>query len=331
MKIFSLYECCIPVKGAKVSIICDLQRGNYMYISQGLYEILTVHKNEEIDTIKSNYETSIHDTIDEYFEYLIENEWGFWNDEVEAFPPLDLTFEQPETINNAIIDSNFSSNHNFEKIFLELDYLGCKFLELRFFDSISSDDLDNILSYTNGYQFRNISIYIKYDENEIIDDLIRLVRKYPSIGYLFVHSSPERKTYSEKILRNLIYLKDNITESSCCGNIGLPTFAINTDFFLESQKYNNCLNKKISIDVDGYIKNCPSMTKNYGISDSNSLIETAFKKKFQSFWHIRKDQIMICKDCQFRYICSDCRAYLDNVYEKPVKCKYDPYEHKWLD
>ncbi|HLT42986.1 MAG TPA: hypothetical protein VKZ95_09805, partial [Sphingobacteriaceae bacterium] len=40
----------------------------------------------------------------------------------------------------------------------------------------------------------------------------------------------------------------------------------------------------------------------------------------------------VCKDCEFRYICQDCRAYLknsDDLYSKPLKCTYNPYEGVW--
>jgi len=37
------------------------------------------------------------------------------------------------------------------------------------------------------------------------------------------------------------------------------------------------------------------------------------------------------KDCEFRYICHDCRAHTQNEekYSKPLKCKYNPYEAIW--
>jgi radical SAM protein with 4Fe4S-binding SPASM domain len=49
-------------------------------------------------------------------------------------------------------------------------------------------------------------------------------------------------------------------------------------------------------------------------------------------WEITKNQIEICKDCELRYICQDCRAYTideNNKYSKPLKCKYDQYQAVW--
>lgn len=94
---------------------------------------------------------------------------------------------------------------------------------------------------------------------------------------------------------------------------------------------NSCLNKKIAIDKSGFIKNCPSSRKIYGHITETKLIDV-IDEQFSSVWKINKDQIKECKDCEFRYICTDCRAYLKDscdIYSKPEKCKYNPYEGIW--
>jgi hypothetical protein len=54
--------------------------------------------------------------------------------------------------------------------------------------------------------------------------------------------------------------------------------------------------------------------------------------RFRSAWHIKKDMIKKCRDCEFRYACTDCRAYLEDpqdILSKPLKCGYDPYTGTW--
>lgn len=76
------------------------------------------------------------------------------------------------------------------------------------------------------------------------------------------------------------------------------------------------------------------MSHNYG-NVSNTLLQDALKHKdFKKYWNINKDRIDVCKDCEFRYICTDCRAYIeepDNIYSKPLKCGYDPYTNQWQE
>lgn len=47
------------------------------------------------------------------------------------------------------------------------------------------------------------------------------------------------------------------------------------------------------------------------------------------YGHIKKDDIEICKDCEFRYICTDCRVQVDHKYARPNTCIYNPYTNLW--
>jgi len=100
----------------------------------------------------------------------------------------------------------------------------------------------------------------------------------------------------------------------------------------ENKLYNGCLNRKIAIDEDGYIKNCPSMARAFGHHRDMSLLRVALDNQFRHLWSINKDKIKQCQDCEFRYACTDCRAYLEDPHDilsKPLKCGYDPYKGRW--
>ena len=47
--------------------------------------------------------------------------------------------------------------------------------------------------------------------------------------------------------------------------------------------------------------------------------------------NISKNDVEVCKDCEYRYLCLDCRPDSLNgkLYEKPWYCTYDPYSGKW--
>src|SRR5690606_41800509 len=98
--------------------------------------------------------------------------------------------------------------------------------------------------------------------------------------------------------------------------------------------HNSCLNRKISIDAEGNIKNCPSMSESFGNVQDTSLLEAIEKPGFKKYWNITKDKIHVCKDCEFRYICTDCRAYINDpadILSKPLKCGYNPYTGEWSE
>ena len=111
-------------------------------------------------------------------------------------------------------------------------------------------------------------------------------------------------------------------------------FVVNMEHFSEAQDHNTCLNRKISIDAHGTIRNCPAFSISYGNVRSVRLAEAVGLKTFQDPWKIRKDDIKICRSCEFRYICTDCRAFLSDssdVLSKPATCSYDPSSAAWSD
>ncbi len=51
-----------------------------------------------------------------------------------------------------------------------------------------------------------------------------------------------------------------------------------------------------------------------------------------NFWKISKDYIENCKDCEYRYVCRDCRPVCmkeDNIFAKGNNCSYNPYKGIW--
>lgn len=72
----------------------------------------------------------------------------------------------------------------------------------------------------------------------------------------------------------------------------------------------------------------------YGNIYDTSLEAALEDPEFLAYWQITKDQISTCKDCEFRHMCTDCRAYLDDPADrlsKPLKCGYNPYDGSWQD
>ncbi|MGK9119045.1 grasp-with-spasm system SPASM domain peptide maturase [Olivibacter jilunii] len=328
-KYFILYSCCIPVKGAKRSIVCDLQRENYLNIPNVLYYILTKFQRRSIEFIKDFFDRQQDKTIDEYFEYLIENEYGFFSDSYERFPKVDLSkFYNYQKITNAIVDYDDNSKHDIGSIVEQLSELFCESLELRFFSFRSMSFLDTLSKYLEGSTLRSVQLIFPFGEGIDEKNLIDLQNKNPRIKRIIVHSSPYSKIV-ETVNMIIYFSKDKVISENCCGVVSSWYFSINTASFSEAKSFNSCLNKKVSIDKNGLIKNCPSMEMSFGKVGEVSIENAIDLPGFKDLWQINKDKIEVCSDCEFRYICQDCRAYRsnpENMLSKPLKCSYNPYE-----
>jgi len=333
--IFNLFANCIPVKGARRSIICDIQRGDFKFIPNALYELLTIHKGKTLSNIKAAYNNEYNNYIDEYFKFLQQHEFGFWSDEPEAFPPINLDWEHTSIITNAIVDVDAHSDHNYIAIAAELDELDCKALQLRVYDGITGTTLENMLIPFKLSRLRSIELMLKFIPSVSLEALNNLCEKNQRISSIIVHSAPfNQKNAAVNMKVPILYSTEEIKDHSHCGVVNPSYFVVNITSFMESINHNNCLNRKISIDIKGNIKNCPSLPKSYGNIKDGSLKEAIQADGFTDFWSISKDQIEICCDCEFRYICLDCRAFLKQAelnLSKPLKCNYDPYSATWLD
>ncbi len=331
---FLLFANCIPVKGAKRSIICDLQLNRYRFVPNLLFEIINNNRNKTLEQIKSKYDGDNVEGIDLFFNLLVKENWGFYTDTPNLFPPLDLTWDSPLKVSNCIIDINDKSKFNVLSVIKQLIEINCEALQIRVFNETNIELLKKISDIISESSILCLEIIIRYSKSINPKDLLQLVSFNPRIRQITVFNSPQKKIISNTLLNLgfISYVEDSVSDASHCGVVNNYYFDTNIQLFTESQKHNNCLNKKISIDTNGDIKNCPSMTTSFGNVQNTTLQEALNKKEFYKYWNINKDQIKVCKDCEFRYICTDCRAYTQNpsdIYSKPAKCSYNPYEATW--
>jgi len=335
-QVFNLFANCLPVKGNKRSIICDVYRERFRFIPNSLYFILTKFKDSTIIEIMEYFKHENDEQINEYFNFLQQNEFGFFCDKSERklFPKLNIDHGNSSDITNCIIDINKNSTYDFEQLFLELESLHCRFWQIRVYGDFKLEEIEKIIVLCKNIHLNSIHLIIPYNKSINQDKILQFYNRYP-IARIDFYSVPltEIEKYNEFCKSYPIrFFEKEISNETHCGKINDYYFNLTLKLFCESQLYNTCLNQKISIDTNGEIKNCPSMSKSYGNFKNTTLHKALSKKGFKEVWNINKDKIVVCKDCEFRHICTDCRAYVedpDDIYSKPLKCGYNPYTTKW--
>lgn len=334
---FILFADCIPVKGFNRSIICDTKSNNFYFIPNGLYDLLETYNGKSIQDIKNDFEYQYHEIIDEYFDFLICNRLLFFHSNPALFPKMGTAWNSSSLITNIIIDYD-EVLHDFNVLLPQFESLKCSYIQLRFYKKISLDYINSIVEALKKEKSRIVSIdfIMPYYDNFNLEELNRLVLENSRIHSVILFNSPLDKSYNplRKKMGYVTLVKRNVINEKHCGIINEEYFYSNIKLYSESQHHNTCLNKKLSIDKEGNIKNCPSMTTSFGNIKNTTLTEALDKPDFKKYWNITKDEIDICKDCEFRHICTDCRAYLEepeNSFSKPLKCGYDPYSNKWSD
>ncbi len=328
---YLLFSNCISVSGWNRSIICDLQYRNYHLIPNSLFQILNKHKGVFDSRIFDEYD-DFKNVIHEYLQFLKQNNLVFQTSTSVRFPKFPLVFESPSIVNNAIIDVKKNSNFSIFNIIGELNKFTSQAVHFRLFDKFNCNEILSILEPTRFSKIRSIELTLKYNEDLSIADLDIIYRYNARITKITIFNSINNEIKYLQINSKIpvLFRKDFVFKN--CGAIHPILFLINNMHFTESQHFNTCLNQKICIDVDGNIKNCPSMERSFGNIKDITLEEAINMPGFKDLWGIRKDDIDVCKDCEFRYMCTDCRCFIkksDDIYSQPAKCLYNPYIAKW--
>ncbi|PTT22996.1 grasp-with-spasm system SPASM domain peptide maturase, partial [Chryseobacterium sp. HMWF028] len=192
------------------------------------------------------------------------------------------------------------------------------------------------LNLLNDSSINEVSVVVNYDLQ-----LVKFVREnHYKISNKFLHfvlHSSNKQGFESFDHVHLSIIKNKINIPLSCGLIDLKNINLNRNFYLEAKQHNSCLHKKIAVDIEGNIKNCPSMSQSFGNISDTTLENALNHSEFKKYWNLTRDSIEVCKDCEFRYICTDCRAYTEQTTvnkerldtSKPLKCGYNPYTGGW--
>ena len=111
-----------------------------------------------------------------------------------------------------------------------------------------------------------------------------------------------------------------------------PKFKITKTQYIKNHFFNSCWCSKVAITSDGDVLPC-IFSRDFVIGNikKNSLKE--LHGEILKKWSITKNKIEECKECEYKYACSDCRPLAiginGGVFSKYPRCCYSPREGVW--
>ncbi|UZT96930.1 grasp-with-spasm system SPASM domain peptide maturase [Chryseobacterium fluminis] len=337
MTYFNLFSNIMITEGACRMLISDLQRNTSELYPLELYYFIEELKVCSIEVILKKYDQESQGAVQEYLDLLLEKEYGFIsNDDWDKnFPPLSLDYYDYNRISNIYVELNalailYSIRGSIEKLEIKHLVIYCN-RKMVFDEFLEIEDIFKKSCLTG------IEIYSEYDSiinRDWIQELSYKSLRIFNIVFYKCDKVPFKLKDQFKFTVN--FTKEHLRKTSC-GKVDLKYFNTNLHKVAEATYHNSCLYKKVGIDIDGNIKNCPSMHQCFGNISNTSLDHAVNQIGFKKYWEITKDKIEVCKDCEFRYICTDCRAYTERTHindeqldtSKPLKCGYNPYKAEW--
>jgi SPASM domain peptide maturase of grasp-with-spasm system len=328
-EVLMVFSNCIPVQGFNRSIIYDLTRNKYTVISNKLYFFLKENQAKRRSIIFNEAHQNILE-IREYINLLESHDYVFWADEAisQNFKALDLEWKRPEKVSNAVIEIVKIDLDYLVSVAKDLAGLGCRCVDIHFYmNDYLPEELETVIKVFSDESFSQTDMCFFNDFNSAnFDFVVQLCNSYLSIHSIVVYNSQlSQKDYVEIKNCSVVIINEKYREDK--GKTA-RNFSVNMNSFTEAQKYNLYYNRKLIFTSKQSELNNPAKIV---YSDIGSIEEKLRDKRFNEI-NVSKDQITICNDCEFRYMCVDSRIPKLNArgqYYFETECNYNPYISKW--
>jgi radical SAM protein with 4Fe4S-binding SPASM domain len=118
-----------------------------------------------------------------------------------------------------------------------------------------------------------------------------------------------------------------------------PNFVAERETIAHYSSGHSCLLGKIAVTEFGEVFPC-IFSRNHAVGNllvSRELGSILRDAALRRFWSATKDQVMVCRDCEYRYVCFDCRPLSeasaagrsDYLHAPYPRCTYNPYTGEW--
>lgn len=329
-----LYATCIPVRGYKKSIIYDFYNACYHNIPNSLCDLLLNYECKlNLPEISKTLDIEENHIFEQFVDYLELNDFGFYTNEPDSFLPIEQKIVYPSKITNAVLYVSEVNLLNLRKIIDQLDALGCKALELRFEKGSELSFIQNVVAKFDDSLLTAIELIVnKHDGLAFgFEQLSALSDQFDRIKRITIYGSTlsEQRIYKDKLIVDYISMPYS---SDKCGTVSHKSLIFSMEFYCEAKVANSCLNKKVVIAQNGDIKNCIASNVVIGNIEQMDIENLLFDNTYNIQKKITKDSIEVCRDCEFRYACMDCRSSgsVTGIFA-PQKCSYNPYIGAWYD
>ena len=326
------------VRGAKTSLIYDLHRGGIYEIPTLLFDVFLEFKHNTIEEVKTLFKHEYDEGIDLYLNKLFDLELIFETSEIDAFPPVDYSnWDYPLKVSNAVLEVPRNNSYDLSDALKQLDKLGCAHLQLRL---IEDGDYNfayflEVIEKLKDSRLKIIELIVPNSLFVSREELILFFNVNLKLARVIFHSAPENKMMeSENPLSEgrVLFTKQEFTYDQP-DYVSIKSMFYNIRFFSEAIDHNVALNRKVSIDKDGFFKNYLSHEGTFGNINETKIESLIEREDFQSKWLISNNEIEKCQDCQYKYACfsnSDIEKK-EGKYFKVEDCGFDPYESKWSE
>lgn len=303
----SLFEDVRIVKGYNRSVLHDLTKGSFEFISNETFEILDNLQSYE------NFATCINlnkEQADELIRLDNLNVINHFVSEKHIFPEIDKTNSLPNHFQAITFIVNESNSKYIEQKIVLLSLLTQNLFLI--FEEINLEFVEFLTEFLKDNQHLRI---IFCGKRELLDELDSIVSK--------------KKVFCE-------YSEVDLADKTAYIE-SFPSLHNNYLLFNENLNYNSGFFEKILVNKDGRIGInlfddliLGNLQELETIEDFENLKTNS---QYQELIKIKVEQIVVCQLCEFRYMCTDIKVPRRTKFSTELffkeECRYNPFVSKW--
>lgn len=316
MKKWKIHQNIFFTKGYNRTLVFDSLFGSIKFIPNDLYDFILaknfIFKEEEIEI--------------EYFQLLKDNNYIFSDTlkNLKRFSKLSNDFSINFDFGVCVIElSDITGRNLYKLIESNNDYTRINQFNFIFGIFTTENSILKLIDFINQYEVDLVELtlidgfkYVDFLFLQLNDkNLMFVVNNFLEKSFDFSNSQHKNRTMSSLDVKSL------------------KIFA-NLYSYFESSFFNLYFYNKIYINHDSEIKNSNNTIYVYGSLEENDGINTKDilqNKEFTKYWFSKKEDTLVCNDCEFRNLCSDNRLPIfgNNLWFHDNECEYNPYISKW--
>lgn len=338
MKFFRLYSSVIPVKGYSESLLYDLMMSKAYVLPNSYFDVLVSLKQYSTSEFLDKLLEEDKEKVSNFLEHLKESNLGFFTTEPAFFSEPVKEYHSPYLIQNCIIEIESFTKFNYKLLFNKLIDENVGEIQIRILNSKQSIiELSEYLEKFQGSFINGIEIYFPRPKNltqqQVINDISNLILKHKRIHRVIIYNSKINELVSDlegQLDGKIIFIKNDIINKKDV--ISISNFVIKPAIYFEALNYNTASNKKLSIDKYGNISNLLYDDEVLGtLNEPYNFAKLLDSDRYNEVRKISNDNIEVCKDCQYRYMCifNTKTIFKNDKYYKKDKCNFDPYTNTW--
>lgn len=329
---------CPVVTGYARGCVYDLIRERYSLVPNGL-KILSssLSGEEEMVELLSTCDKTDNEIIAEYTRYAIEMEYAVEipSSFSKLFQPIVFSWDDHAMITNCIIDN--SGQASLDILILRtlplLEIVRCGFVQVRFLEPCELSFVERVLSAFDTSIVNHIQVLLPYVDDMKLGVLEQTAAKYGRLNSIRIYGNyMANNDVQGNLSRPILFIGKKLEDYSPERN----RMVVNMKLYCESQEYNTYYNRKMYIDSLGFIKNAPEIAETgwniTQLKDNEQLLGIIHANAYTKLWKVRKDDIHVCRDCEFRHMCVDRVVPVrreDGTFYRKQECNYNPYICKW--